>query len=245
MSIVRLVVCLVGAALLDATVTVILKKSGVYLGASPTMLKVAICYGLAYVLVYHVFAAEKKHAVQPSQASSELHLSTGTPTPHASSSESSPNAYCPACNNSIPADAAECLYCEAAFGSAAAWKPTQTPSGPARLLPLRKRTSEGSRPVREPMLVSGVGAAAQGLESLTPHTNPLQTLSFFWRLVLAGSAFWSALVLLFVWAFEPYGSHISDSEWWKIFKIIIFAPLVLTVGYAIARVFLRKGSSQE
>jgi len=69
MRIVRLVVFVIGAALLDATVTVLLKEAGVYLGAFPTMLKVAASWGLIYFIVYHVFGA-KQTAQQP-QAGNE------------------------------------------------------------------------------------------------------------------------------------------------------------------------------
>ena len=71
MRIMRLVVFVIGAALLDATVTVLLKEAGVYLGGFPTMLKVAASWGLVYVLVYHVFGAAKKRPVQQPQSSND------------------------------------------------------------------------------------------------------------------------------------------------------------------------------
>jgi hypothetical protein len=71
MRIVRLLIFVIGAAFLDAIVTVMLKEAGVYLGAFPTMLKVAACWGLFYVIVYHVFGATKKQPVQQPQASDD------------------------------------------------------------------------------------------------------------------------------------------------------------------------------
>ncbi len=71
MKILRLVVFVIGAAFLDAVVTVLLKEAGIYLGTFPTMLKVAASWGLVYVIVYHVFGATKKQTVQLPQASNE------------------------------------------------------------------------------------------------------------------------------------------------------------------------------
>ena len=66
MQIVRLLVFVVGAAFFDAIVTVALKEAGIRLGALPTMLKVAICWGIVYALVYHVFRRKKGKVAQSS-----------------------------------------------------------------------------------------------------------------------------------------------------------------------------------
>ena len=39
------------------------------------------------------------------------------------------------------------------------------------------------------------------------------------------------MVLAFVFMFEPYGSYVSDSEWWQVVKIIVFPPVVAVAGY--------------
>lgn len=46
------------------------------------------------------------------------------------------------------------------------------------------------------------------------------------RLSLALLAGWCAAVLLFVWAFEPFGRYMGDREWLAVGKIITF-PLAL------------------
>ena len=62
-------------------------------------------------------------------------------------------------------------------------------------------------------------------------TNKYSKSSFANRILLAGSAFWALVVLAFVFMFEPYGSYVSDSEWWQVVKIIVFPPVVAVAGY--------------
>jgi len=71
MRIARFIIFVIAAALLNATVTVMLREAGVHLGALPTMLKVAACWGIVYVIVYHVFGATKKQTIQQSQGGDE------------------------------------------------------------------------------------------------------------------------------------------------------------------------------
>lgn len=51
------------------------------------------------------------------------------------------------------------------------------------------------------------------------------------RVYMAGTGFWAIVVLTFIFTFEPYGSYVSNSEWWQIAKIIFFPPVVVSVGY--------------
>jgi hypothetical protein len=62
-------------------------------------------------------------------------------------------------------------------------------------------------------------------------TNKFSKASFANRTLLAGSAFWTLVVLAFVFMFEPYGRYVSDSEWWQVIKIIVFPPVVSVAGY--------------
>jgi len=48
------------------------------------------------------------------------------------------------------------------------------------------------------------------------------------RLAISAFVGWSAAVLLFVWAFEPFGRHLYDREWNIVAKVIVF-PCVLAV----------------
>lgn len=50
-----------------------------------------------------------------------------------------------------------------------------------------------------------------------------------WAVVAAVS--WVSLVLLFVWAFDPYGGYISNSEWTTIGKVIV-SPVLLACVFA-------------
>lgn len=60
MQIGRLVIFVLAAAFLDGVVVVILKEAGIQLGAIPAMLRVAVCWGLVYFLVYHAFGSAKQ-----------------------------------------------------------------------------------------------------------------------------------------------------------------------------------------
>lgn len=59
------------------------------------------------------------------------------------------------------------------------------------------------------------------------------------RTLIAGSIFWLLVVLTFIFIFEPYGSHISDSEMWQTIKIIIFPPVVTLIGHLIYKNIIR------
>ncbi|RGP37735.1 hypothetical protein [Pseudotabrizicola alkalilacus] len=58
------------------------------------------------------------------------------------------------------------------------------------------------------------------------------------RLVMIGPVFWAAVVLAYVFVFEPFGYSISDDEWLLAAKIILFPTGVLWAGIWVARRFI-------
>jgi hypothetical protein len=66
------------------------------------------------------------------------------------------------------------------------------------------------------------------------------------RIGIVGSAFWALAVVLFVVLFEPYGSYMSDNEFWKVVKAIIFPPILGVAGYfAYCKFIKAKNSDNE
>jgi hypothetical protein len=59
----------------------------------------------------------------------------------------------------------------------------------------------------------------------------LQKMSHAKKLAVASVLFWVFIVLTFVLTFEPYGTFMNSEDWWHAFKIIIFPPIVMFVGY--------------
>ena len=66
------------------------------------------------------------------------------------------------------------------------------------------------------------------LNAIAPGFNK-KSLAF--RALVVGSAFWVFVVLVFVYVFKPFGSYVSNEDWWQVTKIIVFPPLVAKVGY--------------
>ena len=71
MRIARFVIFAIAATFFDAIVTVTLKEVGIQLGALPVMVKVAVCWGIVYVLVYHVFPSKKEKSAEPSASTGD------------------------------------------------------------------------------------------------------------------------------------------------------------------------------
>jgi len=75
--------------------------------------------------------------------------------------------------------------------------------------------------------------------------NPLTKLftrqSLPVRVIIAGTIFWAIVVLMFVLAFEPYGGYMSDGDWWKTIKIMLFPPIVAVSGYLLYTKVVRSG----
>ena len=59
------------------------------------------------------------------------------------------------------------------------------------------------------------------------------------RLLLAGSAFWTIAVLLFVLMFEPFGYYMRDWDYWTMAKVISF-PIFLGVFALLGIAWLRR-----
>ena len=74
--------------------------------------------------------------------------------------------------------------------------------------------------------------------------DKLSRLPFIKRVFISGAVFWAAVVLAFVFMFEPYGRHIDDSELWQIIKIIIFPPAVAVAGYVLYAKVIREGDKE-
>jgi hypothetical protein len=61
--------------------------------------------------------------------------------------------------------------------------------------------------------------------------DQFQKMSRAKKLAVASVLFWVFIVLTFVLIFEPYGTFMKSEDWRHAFKIIIFPPLVMFVGY--------------
>jgi len=74
-----------------------------------------------------------------------------------------------------------------------------------------------------------------GIPSLNHWPEPVaerfRSFSLSVRVGIVGSAFWALAVILFVILFQPYGSYMSDNEFWKVIKAILFPPILGVVGY--------------
>lgn len=75
--------------------------------------------------------------------------------------------------------------------------------------------------------------------------NKFKNASFSTRVLLAGSGFWALVVLAFVFMFEPYGSYVSNSEWWQVVKIVVFPPVVMVAGYFLYSKVIKQESQQS
>lgn len=75
--------------------------------------------------------------------------------------------------------------------------------------------------------------------------NKFKKASFSTRVLLAGSGFWALVVLAFVFMFEPYGSYVSDSEWWQVVKIVVFPPVMAVAGYFLYSKVIKQESQQS
>ena len=51
-----------------------------------------------------------------------------------------------------------------------------------------------------------------------------------YRIVILSYLLWGISVLGVVYTFEPFGSYIHDSEWFKIFKICLIPPTIAIFG---------------
>lgn len=61
------------------------------------------------------------------------------------------------------------------------------------------------------------------------NTNPTKSVNK--RIIFFGSIIWIIAVLSFVFLFEPYGNNLSDENWLNTFKITIYGPFIMVVGY--------------
>ncbi len=57
-----------------------------------------------------------------------------------------------------------------------------------------------------------------------------RTLSLSSRLYLWGCGFWCFLVLSYVLTFDPFG-YMYDSDWYTVWKIILFPPMLIGLGH--------------
>lgn len=87
--------------------------------------------------------------------------------------------------------------------------------------------------------------AEMGGLPVTGVGNKFKTASFSTRVLLAGSGFWALVVLAFVLMFEPYGSYVSDSEWWQVVKIVVFPPVVVVAGYFLYSKVIKQESQKS
>jgi hypothetical protein len=60
------------------------------------------------------------------------------------------------------------------------------------------------------------------------------------RLVLIGPVFWAAVVLAYVFVFEPFGYRMDDADWLFVAKIILFPTGVLWAGIWVVRKFVMR-----
>lgn len=61
--------------------------------------------------------------------------------------------------------------------------------------------------------------------------NTNHTKSVHKRIIFFGSVIWIIAVLYFVFLFEPFGKYLSDENWLNTFKIMIYGPFIMIVGY--------------